>query len=95
MMSSTSGYLRGPRQLTSVPSRQAIRPSRRGAVSVSALALPGAYGYVISSVAVTGALSQFLAVRVAIARKECGLEYPAMYATKTGRQRPPPLCPCC
>lgn len=36
--------------------------------------------YVAGSIAATGLVSQFLAVRVAVARKTYGVEYPALYA---------------
>lgn len=58
-----------------------IQRSRRVSLPVKAsLAVSPAYGYVIASTAVTAAVLQWQAIRVAIARKKYGVEYPKMYA---------------
>ncbi|PRW50988.1 membrane-associated s in eicosanoid and glutathione metabolism [Chlorella sorokiniana] len=56
-----------------------VRPGSRALV-VRALAVPDQYGYVMASVALTTALVQWQAIRVAIARKKVGLSYPKMIA---------------
>lgn len=57
--------------------------------AVSALdLLPPQYGFVLASLASTAALLQWLAIRVALARREYGVDYPRMYAddgTEQGR----------
>jgi uncharacterized membrane protein YecN with MAPEG domain len=66
------------------PRRTAAAPPRRRAAPAAALALPDHYGYVALSVGSAALLNQYLAVRVALARREAGVAYPALYAEGTG-----------
>lgn len=62
--------------------RALAAPPPQAAASAAAVAslLPPDYGYVIASLGLTAALLQFLAIRVALARREYGVDYPTMYA---------------
>ncbi|KAL4442446.1 hypothetical protein ABPG77_005030 [Micractinium sp. CCAP 211/92] len=55
------------------------RATRARGLRVNALAIPDDYGFVMSSVALAGVLTQWQAVRVAIARRKYGVNYPTMY----------------
>ena len=48
-----------------------------------AMIVPDNFGLVAASVAATALMTQFLAVKVALARREYKVAYPAMYATGT------------
>lgn len=57
----------------------ALRRVRPTVAAASSL-LPPQYGFVLASLASTAALLQWLAIRVALARREYGVDYPKMYA---------------
>ena len=58
-------------------------PRRRAAAAPTALAIPDHYGYVALSVGSAAVLNQYLAVRVALARRDAAVAYPAMIAEGT------------
>ncbi|KAL4447865.1 hypothetical protein ABPG75_005084 [Micractinium tetrahymenae] len=64
------------------PSLAAVsrRAARSRGLRVNALAVPDEYGYVMTSVALAGMLTQWQAIRVAAARRKYGVSYPTMYA---------------
>lgn len=59
---------------------QAPHQRPRCLVGTRALTIPGDYGYVVGSVALTGGILQWMAIRVALARRDSGITYPKMYA---------------
>lgn len=68
--------------------RRRLRPVAASAASAAAL-LPPQYGLVLASLASTAALLQWLAIRVALARREYDVQYPKMYVddgTERGRR---------
>ncbi|GBF92519.1 microsomal glutathione S-transferase [Raphidocelis subcapitata] len=79
-----------PLRRTAVAARApALRTARRSGgvvVQAAAGALPATYGYVIASTAFTAAVLQWQAIRVAVARKKFGIEYPQMYAEGNGEE---------
>ena len=53
---------------------------RRTAVTTKALIIPDAYGYVLGSISTTALVVQWMSIKVALARRECGVKYPKMMA---------------
>lgn len=45
-----------------------------------ALMIPDAYGYVLGSISTTALVVQWMSIKVALARRECGVKYPKMMA---------------
>ncbi|CAG9464073.1 unnamed protein product [Pedinophyceae sp. YPF-701] len=74
---------------TRVPQSRAIasglRPRRAGRCSqrAQAFGVTPEYGYVVSTVGAAAIALQYMAVKVALARRAAGVEYPAMYADGT------------
>eukprot|EP00890_Picochlorum_soloecismus_P006587 jgi/Picsp_1/753/NSC_04242-R1_microsomal glutathione s-transferase 3 len=64
-----------PRRTCRISGRRGMRPQ--------ALSVPDAYGYVLGSTALTALTTQWMAVRVALARSKYGVSYPDMYADRS------------
>jgi glutathione S-transferase len=71
---------------TAAARRRALAPPPKAAALEAALQLPPDYGFVLATLGLTAALLQYLAIRVALARREFDVQYPTMYTnTAEGR----------
>lgn len=57
-----------------------VASATAGAAVAAAAGIPKTYGYLMASVAYTGAVVQWMVTRVIQARKQAGIEYPKLYA---------------
>lgn len=54
--------------------------ARRAVIKTNAIVIPDAYGYVLGSISTTALVVQWMSIKVALARRECGVKYPKMMA---------------
>ncbi|KAI8462974.1 MAG: hypothetical protein J3K34DRAFT_445749 [Monoraphidium minutum] len=67
-----------------IATHMVYKPEHRPMRAVAAAGLPAQYGYVIASTAFTAGVLQWQAIRVSLARRTYGVNYPKLYAEGEG-----------